>query len=70
MRRFRDSWPIRTGVGIIAFWFLVFITLWIAYRLFGYNPAVGPTGLWAVIWIIVSLLLIAVGIGQTIVRRR
>jgi hypothetical protein len=70
MPRFRDSWLIRIGIGIILFWFLVFLGFWIAYFFFRYNPAIGPTGLWAVLWTIIALLLIAIGIRQTIIRRK
>jgi len=68
--RFRDSGPIRTGVGIIAVVIAFFLGFAIAYSIFGYNPPAGPSALWGFIWIVVGSLLVLVGIGQTIVRRR
>ncbi len=70
MPRFRDSWLIRIGVGIICYWFLIFLVLWVADSFFRYNPPMGPTGLWALLWIVVALFLIAVGIGQVIIRSK
>jgi hypothetical protein len=69
MHRFRDSWLIRTGLGIIGFWILVFLALCVV-DLLGHHVEVWPTNLWMVFWFIVALFLILIGIGQTIVRRR
>lgn len=70
MPRLRDSWLIRIGLGIIAFWVVLFLALAGAEKWFGYNPDIWPANLWAIFWIIVALLMIVIGIGQTIVRRR
>jgi len=70
MAHFRDSWLIRIGAAIIALVIAAVILVGIAFFIFGHNPDVGPAAIWAFFWIIVGGLLIAVGIGQTIVRRR
>jgi uncharacterized membrane protein len=70
MPRFRDSWLIRIGMGIIAFLFITFLVLAGAEKWFAYSPDMWPANLWAMFWIVVGLLLIFIGIGQTIVRRR
>jgi Na+-driven multidrug efflux pump len=70
MPRFRDSWLIRIGVGIIGFWVAAFLVLAGADYFFGYNPEMGPTGIWVIFCMAVALALIIIGIGQTVVRRR
>lgn len=68
--RFRDSLPIRAGAGISASVIAFFLALEIAYLVWGLSPAAGPLGLWAFFLIIVGILFVVVGTGQTIVRRR
>ena len=67
--RFRDSWAIRIGVGIIASVFALIMAATVALFFFGYNPPVGPAGVWAFLWLILGVGFLVVGIGQTIVRR-
>ena len=67
--RFRDSWLIRIGLGIILFWMMIFLAF-AATDLLGHQVEVWPTNLWMVFWFIAALFLIVIGIGQTIVRRR
>jgi hypothetical protein len=68
--RFRDSWLIRIGAVIIALVIVVFLFAVVAYAVFGYNPEAGPSAIWAFLWVVPGILLIAVGVGQTIVRRK
>lgn len=68
--RLRDSWLIRIGSGIIAAVFTIVLAFALAFKMWNYNPPVGPAGLWAFFWIIAGFLFIVVGIGQTLVRRR
>lgn len=68
--RFRDSGPIRVGSGIIGVIAVIFLGAAIAYFGFGYNPPAGPTGIWAFLWFVFAMLLILVGVGQTVIRRR
>jgi hypothetical protein len=70
MPRFRDSLPLRIGVGIIAFWLTGILLFEGANFFFGYDPDAGPTFIWLILWMLVAFSCIAVGIGQTIVRRR
>lgn len=67
--RFRDSWLIRIGIGIIAFWVMVFL-VFAGAEWFGHKVDMWPTNLWMMFWIVIALFLIIIGIGQTIVRRR
>jgi O-antigen/teichoic acid export membrane protein len=68
--RFRDSLPIRVGGGIIGAVIAFFLALEIVYVVWGFNPEVGPLGLYAFFLIFVGIFFMVVGIGQTIVRRR
>src|SRR6266705_3845390 len=67
--RFRDSWPIRIGVGIIASVIALIMVAAVGLVAFGYNPPVEPAGIWAFLWLILGACFVVVGIGQTIVRR-
>jgi len=68
--RFRDSWPIRIGAGIIAAVIALIAGAALAVFGFGYGPPVGPAGIWAFLWLLLGAGFVFVGIGQTIVRRR
>jgi hypothetical protein len=68
--RFRDSGPIRVGVGIITIVILLIVTGAIVAFGFGHDFAVGAAGIWAFLWLVLGTFLVFVGIGQTIVRRR
>jgi hypothetical protein len=68
--RFRDSLPIRIGVGIVTAVVALLIAALVASYGFGFDGPVGASALWVFIWIILGLGFILVGIGQTIVRRR
>jgi hypothetical protein len=58
------------GGGIIGAVIAFFLALEIVYLVWGFNPEVGPLGLWAFFLIGVGILFMVVGAGQTIVRRR
>jgi hypothetical protein len=68
--RFRDSLPLRIGLGIIAVLIALAVAELVALRIDGYNPPAGPSGIWAFFWLILGIGFVIVGIGQTIVRRR
>jgi len=68
--RFWDSYLIRLGIGIITVIAGAAVAAIASLYFFGYNPPVGPMGLWALLGIFLAFVLILVGVGQTIVRRR
>lgn len=68
--RFRDSCLIRIGMGIIAVIVAATVIASVALHFFRLNPEVGPTGLWALMGVFFAFVLVLVGIGQTVVRRR
>ena len=57
-------------MGIVIVIVVIFLAATIAYYGFGYDPPVGPTGIWAFLWLVFAAVLILVGVGQTIVRPR
>ncbi len=68
--RFRNSWPLRFGLGILLLVFATWSGLYVAAAMKGFNPEIGPAGLWSLFWIIFGFALIFIGLGQTIVRRK
>jgi hypothetical protein len=68
--RFRDSRPIRYGVGIIAVVILLAGVGAIVAFGFGHDFAVGSSAIWAFLWLILGVGFIVVGIGQTVIRRK
>ena len=68
--RFRDSLPLRIGLGIIAAVIALAVAELAALRIDGYNPPAGDWGIWVFLWLILGICFVIVGIGQTIVRRR
>ena len=68
-QRFRDSDPLRMGVGIITAVVLLVVAGVIAAFGFRHDFAIGPAGIWA-FRLALGAGLVIVGIGQTIVRRK
>ena len=68
--RFRDSLPLRIGLGIIVAVIALIMTALLVLQIGGYNPSAGAAGIWTFLWLLLGICLVIVGIGQTIVRRR
>jgi hypothetical protein len=67
--RFRDSWLIRIGIGIIASVIVAVLFALVGLIVFGFNPPIGPAGVLIFLWMILGGCFVVVGVGQTIVRR-
>jgi hypothetical protein len=67
--RFRDSWFIRAGLGIIVLSALPFTAVAFAGLIFHRNVEVGPTFLWFLLGAAFGFLAIMLGIAGLIVRR-
>lgn len=68
--RFRDSWLLRIGTMLIGLILVGWAGLWLANRVWDFNPDVGPAGMWSILWILLGLVFVIVGVGQTLLRRR
>ena len=68
--RFRDSGPIRVGIGMIAIVFLLIAIATVVVFGLGRDFAAGASGVWLFLLLVLGVCFVVVGIGQTIVRRK